>query len=58
MGQGLRLCSSSVTPWEQVYGAIEPGEYRIGKSVLDHRAPGDNDKYMIYACFFYAGGPE
>ena len=44
--------------WEQVYGAIEPGEYRIGKSVLDHRAPGDNDKYMIYACFFYAGGPE
>lgn len=37
--------------WEWLYGKLEPGEYRIGKSVNDFRETGDFDKYMIYADF-------
>lgn len=37
--------------WEWLYGELSPGEYRIGKSVLDCRGSGDFDNYMIYAHF-------
>lgn len=37
--------------WEWLYGELAPGEYRIGKSILDFRKTGDYDEYMIYANF-------
>ena len=37
--------------WEWLYGELEPGEYRIGKSVLDSVESGNYDKYMVYAHF-------
>lgn len=37
--------------WEWLYGELAPGEYRIGKSILDSRGSGDYDKYMVYARF-------
>ena len=37
--------------WEWLYGQLAPGEYRIGKSVLDFRKTADYDKYTIYAYF-------
>jgi len=37
--------------WAWLYGALSPGTYRIKKSILDSRAPGDYDKYTIYAQF-------
>lgn len=37
--------------WEWLYGTLAPGTYRIKKSVLDFRAPGDYDKYTVYAQF-------
>lgn len=37
--------------WEWLYGELAPGEYRIGKSILDSRGSGDFDKYMVYAGF-------
>lgn len=37
--------------WEWLYGKLEPGEYRIGKSVYDFRDTGDYDEYMVYAKF-------
>ena len=37
--------------WEWLYGELEPGEYRIGKSVLDSIESGNYDKYMVYAYF-------
>ena len=37
--------------WEWLYGALVPGTYRIRKSVLDLRKPGDFDKYTVYAQF-------
>lgn len=37
--------------WETLYGKLSPGEYRIGKTVLDFRDTGDYDSYMIYAHF-------
>lgn len=37
--------------WEWLYGKLEPGEYRIGKSVLDFRETGDYDEYMIFGHF-------
>ncbi|MBR2123038.1 MAG: hypothetical protein IJ930_08990 [Lachnospiraceae bacterium] len=43
--------------WKWLYGEIEPGEYRIRKSVSAWRAPGDFDRYDIYAYFIYAGEP-
>lgn len=38
--------------WEWLYGALEPGEYRISKTVLDFRESGDYDRYPVYAYFF------
>ena len=43
--------------WEWLYGKIGPGEYRIGKSIMDWRSPGDFDQYVIYAYFLFAGEP-
>lgn len=37
--------------WEWLYGQLAPGEYRIGKSILDFRKTADYDKYTIYAYF-------
>lgn len=37
--------------WEWLYGQLAPGEYRIGKNVLDFRKTADFDKYTIYAYF-------
>ena len=41
--------------WEWLYGELEPGDYRIGKSVLDFRGSGDYDTYTVYVYFHYAG---
>lgn len=32
-------------------GDLEPGEYRIGKEVMDFVETGANDKYMVYVHF-------
>ena len=37
--------------WEWLYGELEPGEYRIGKSVDDFIESGNYEKYMVYAHF-------
>ena len=37
--------------WEWLYGELEPGEYRIGKSVDDFIESGKYDEYMVYAHF-------
>ena len=37
--------------WEWLYGDLEPGEYRIGKEVLDFVETGSYDKFMVYAHF-------
>ena len=34
--------------WEKIYGALPAGTYRIGKAILDGRAPGDYDKQNHY----------
>ena len=37
--------------WEWLYGELEPGEYRIGKEVIDFVESGSYDKYMLYVHF-------
>ena len=37
--------------WNWLYGALPDGDYRIGKDVMDWRAPGDSDNRMVYAEF-------
>ncbi|HHX59791.1 MAG TPA: hypothetical protein GX707_03485, partial [Epulopiscium sp.] len=37
--------------WEWLYGNLKPGKYRIIKSVLDFRDPGDFDSYYLAAKF-------
>jgi len=45
--------------WKWLYGELEPGEYRIVKSVDDFRNTGDYDRYRIYAYFeVYSITPE
>ena len=34
--------------WEYIYGALPSGTYRIGKVILDWRAPGDYDSQDHY----------
>ena len=41
--------------WEWLYGKLEPGDYRIGKTIMDFRGTGDYDTYTIYVYFRYAG---
>lgn len=37
--------------WGWLYGELEPGEYRIGKSVMDAAEGGSHGKSMLYAHF-------
>ena len=37
--------------WEWLYGELDTGEYRISKSFMDFRGPGDYDTAMLYAEF-------
>ena len=37
--------------WEWLYGKLTPGEYRIGKSIMDSNGGGNYGKSMIYARF-------
>ena len=39
------------TNWEWLYGKLPAGWYRVGKEILDWRAPGDFDRHMTYAVF-------
>lgn len=41
--------------WEWLYGELVPGEYRIGKSILESNESGGHQKYMIYAQFILEG---
>ena len=41
--------------WEWLYGKLEPGDYRICKSVTDFRGPGDYTEYPVYV-YFRNGG--
>ena len=43
--------SEKEVDWHWLYGELAPGEYRIGKSVLDLIESGNFDKYMVYAHF-------
>lgn len=43
--------AESAVDWEWLFGAIDPGEYRIIKEVMDVRAPGDYDTYPLSAEF-------
>ena len=40
--------------WEWLYGKLEPGDYRIGKTIHDFRGPGNYTQYRIYVYFRYA----
>ncbi len=37
--------------WEWLYGNLSEGKYRIGKEIMDFRAPGDYDTHTYYAEF-------
>ena len=37
--------------WVWFYGTLPEGAYRIGKNIMDWRAPGDYDQQMAYAEF-------
>jgi len=37
--------------WGWLYGTLPEGSYRIGKTIMDWRAPGDFDQQMAYAEF-------
>ncbi|MCL2550238.1 MAG: hypothetical protein FWE78_04860, partial [Methanimicrococcus sp.] len=37
--------------WERTYGNLDAGNYRINKEILYIRAPGDFDKFNVYAEF-------
>ena len=39
------------TSWQDLYGELPPGTYRIGKEVMDFRKAGDYDEAMHYAEF-------
>lgn len=41
--------------WEWLYGELEPGEYRMGKGILESDESGDHQSYMIYAHFILEG---
>lgn len=42
--------------WEDCYGWLSDGHYRIAKKVMDYRSPGDYDEYNVYAEFDIGGG--
>ena len=35
--------------WQRVYGVLPPGTYRIAKTFLDSRAPGDFDQALYFS---------
>ena len=37
--------------WSDIYGTLEPGQYRFCKSIMDHRATGDNEYAVFFAEF-------
>ena len=39
------------TDWNWLYGELPKGHYRIGKSIMDWRAPGEYDERPCYAEF-------
>ncbi len=41
------------TDWNWLYGVLDPGTYRIRKTVIDHRDSG-NKEYTLYAQFLIA----
>lgn len=53
--EGLSISMNSTQKWaegwERLYGALSPGEYRIAKTITDHRGPGDNNERTYYAEF-------
>lgn len=44
--------------WEWLYGKLGPGDYRICKTVLDYRGPGDYTEYPVYIYFTNGGETE
>ena len=42
--------------WQQDYGYLQDGHYRIVKQVMDYRNPGDYDEYEVYAEFNVESG--
>ncbi|WP_052345912.1 immunoglobulin-like domain-containing protein [Paucisalibacillus sp. EB02] len=54
-GYELDSDSSNVSDWtvdwEWLYGSLDIGEYRIVKSILDVRKPGDYDRHHLIAEF-------
>ena len=44
--------------WEQLYGRLTPGDYRITKVVNDWRGPGDYSSYTPRVYFLYYGEPS
>ncbi len=38
--------------WQWLYGKLPAGQYRIGKEIMNYRAPGDFDKEIYYADFY------
>lgn len=42
--------------WEQDYGYLQDGHYRLAKKVMDYRSPGDYDEYEVYAEFDIGDG--
>ena len=40
-----------VVNWQRLYGELAPGTYRICKSIMNYRAPGDYDERTFYAGF-------
>ena len=53
--EGLPIALDSKTEWTvdwtTLYGELDKGVYRIGKRILDLRAPGDYDTYQAWAIF-------
>lgn len=56
---GLLITMEGITEWEVnwewVYGSLPGGTYRIGKTIMDFRGPGDYDEQVYYAQFEIAG---
>lgn len=44
-------CTEFTVNWEELYGKLPAGQYRIGKEVMDFRDTGDYDKAMYYGEF-------
>ncbi len=47
--------SNADVNWESLYGELEPGTYRLTKTIIDFRDTGDYDEYEIKSGFIWAG---